>query len=178
MRNACGRMEIYTQKIDMIKKIKYTACAITIFFCISGLIVYLRFFPKSRFDFSLAVDFGSRVFAHNIGSPDASMPVYLSDWPHTFLRPAYLGDIGWSQQSDEFYLSVDGSIIVCTSKRYGSMELNTAAYDTRTHKLITPHTQNLSPQMCNDYIFNLVSQRGGRSLQNLVPPDIKSHVVR
>lgn len=138
-----------------------------------GLALFFQFFPEKRCEFELPPDFQGRVFARNLGSPDAVMPVYISDFPHTLTQPVSLGTIGFGSSSDKFYLSADNSVIVCISDRYAGKEMNVAAYDFKSHELISPVERNISVQECEELISRLVVNRGGRSEQNLPIPDVK-----
>lgn len=121
------------------------------------------FFPTSRLEVASPGAGKFRAFTRNEGFGDMSINLYASDWPHTFLAPARIGDLYWPERySASAYWSGDGSLVVIrTEWNTGPGIYFTGAYDFREHR---HHQAAYLPQdggQIHHRISSLLEARGG-----------------
>jgi hypothetical protein len=143
----------------------------SVYLALLVLVVVWGFFPANRSELVSPGTDKARAFTAIEGFVHMSINLYASDWPHTFLKPARVGDLYWPEvYSAEAYWSGDGSVIARRlSWPTGPERYFTDAYDFREHRQLQRADVTGDPGEVHRRIARLIEERGG--LGETVPVD-------
>ncbi|MEO5915896.1 MAG: hypothetical protein ABIS50_16795 [Luteolibacter sp.] len=134
---------------------------------VMALIWVSMFHPQNASDVLDPVGKSNRAFSEVSGFTDISVNLYASDWPWTFVKPVYLGDLFWPEiYTSQAYWSKDGSLLVFQIHRNDATSPDfLAVYDYQQHRVLKPDYRSLGTVECDLKIRSLLKQRGGIGLQ-------------
>lgn len=127
------------------------------------IVVFHRFFPTGRLETPPPGSAKFRAFTLNEGFGDMSINLYVSDWPHTFLAPARIGDLYWPENytAGAFWTN-DGSVVAMRTRwNTGPDSYFTGAYDFREHRHLHSAYLRKDGGEIHQEIASLVEARGG-----------------
>lgn len=143
----------------------------SVYMALLALMVVNGFFPAKRSELVSPGPEKTRAFTAVEGFVDVSINLYASDWPHTFMTPARVGDLYWPEAySAAAYWSGDGSVVAMRlSWPTGPDRYFTDAYDFREHRQFQRADLSDDPVEVHRRITRLIEERGG--LGEAVPVD-------
>lgn len=140
-------------------------------------VLHRNFHPKRAYE----IPGTARIFAEGIDSADETIHVNAADWPHTFLKPFFLGDAEWPERysKTQFFRSKDGSVVAFLAQERHSAEPSyVAAYDFKAHQGFEAGKMDGGAAACHQKVVGLLDERGGREETPIEIPGLNSGLYK